>query len=115
MTPTFDNDGYPTELTLSIIEDWKIESQEDLTKLFDYAKEAYHSLYGNWYVIDDYDKLSHWYFEPFDALIVTTGGWSGNESVIRALMENPIIRMRCLIATFAGGMYIFDINPFKGA
>lgn len=115
MTPTFDKEGYPTELTLDTIKNWKIESQEDLLQLIDYARDAYNHHYGNWYVIEDYDKLSHWYFEPFDALIVSTGGWSGNESVIRALMENPIIRMRCLIATFAGGMYIFDINPFKGA
>lgn len=74
--PTFDKDGYPTDETLSIIETWNFR---DFDGLVDYVTEAW-SDYGTAYIHEAEGK----YIE----LQLTTGGWSGNESIIMAMERN---------------------------
>lgn len=71
--PTFDRDGYPTEETLEAIKQWPWEER---TAVFPFIASAWH-----W---DDWAKETRpglWVF--------ATGGWSGNESLIDALHDNP--------------------------
>jgi hypothetical protein len=108
--PTFDKDGYPTEDTINKISTWKIANKQDLLDLVDFANRAYHSHYGSWYIIDDYKKLEPFYIEPFKALVVHTGGWSGNEEIIVALEMNHIFWSLASVAQFRGGTYIFTLD-----
>lgn len=44
-----------------------------------------------------------------DTYVYSTYGWSGNESIIRALKENLIIWGLIFISSRAGGHYIFSV------
>src|SRR3990167_7434431 len=71
---TFDKAGYPTQETLQIIREWPIEGNADALLLF--VRDA-------WY---DSGRAKNvrpgiWTF--------TTGGWSGNEELLRALYQSP--------------------------
>ena len=50
------------------------------------------------------------YIEPFKALIVHTGGWSGNEEIIVALEMNHVFWSLTSVAQFKGGTYIFTLD-----
>lgn len=79
----------------------------------------------------DLDRLEHWPFDDTNAalefavslwsypdairrydgvLYMATGGWSGNESVIDAMMHNIGIRCRWICST-VGGAHEFELEP----
>ena len=86
-----DRDGYPEQQELFTIEKWD-------------AKDL-HGLMG--YV----ESLWHWaqYFNRHeDTYILHTGGWSGNEEIIGALMRNQMFWMFNWEQSRRGGHYIFS-------
>lgn len=96
--PTFDKDGYPTEETLQEIRQWKNENNQDAIDLLRYIQAA-------WYYPDrakDKDGL----------FVFSTGGWSGNESLIQALQENSIWFYLCWNSTcLPGGFLCIATEP----
>ena len=94
-----DSDGYPSEQTLAWLEhcDLLTESLNDFLAV----------LSANW----------HWGLKRKDwkdgtiKLYLATGGWSGNESVIRALSCNGLFWSLCWDRSVRGGGYWFTITP----
>jgi hypothetical protein len=56
--------------------------------------------------VDDYGK-------PSVRITVVTGGWSGVESTIDAVLEHVIMR-QCLRETKRGGLYVFEVRAEDG-
>jgi hypothetical protein len=93
-----DDDGYPTDVALTRIADWP---HADITGLLEYAREL-------WTYQD------RWTVEG-DKLFVSTGGWSGNESIIAALKRNGMFWIMCWEQSRRGGHYIFDLSRMPKA
>lgn len=91
-SPTFDRDGYPTDETLDAIKAWPYT---DLNGLMAFVCEAW-SEYGSWH-------------EWCDVIRIATGGWSGNESIIDALLENHMAWTLLWHSSRRGGGYTFRI------
>lgn len=100
--PTFDADGYPDDQTLDEIRNWKIESNFSVKDLLSYVGDA-------WRYQFMISKGS--YPRPF--IRIATHGWSGNESLVSALMENHVFWSLCWRETRAGGGYKLITKPFK--
>jgi hypothetical protein len=103
--PTFDVDGYPSEQSLTAISVWQIKSNEDIQALLDYCQTLW-AYYGRWEdkPLDPEEGPMIW---------VATGGWSGNESIIKALEENWIFWCLCWQMSRRGGYHEFRTRPMK--
>lgn len=87
-------DSYPTE-----------ESLEEIKKLtFEEAKEFILSLND-----EDLPYASIWRKDTEDEIVVyyATGGWSGNEDIISAMLSNPNINMFLYSEWHRGGRHGF--------
>ena len=103
-----DDDGYPTENALEAIEKWH----------WDDARGWFKFIEGIWYFHDwgwreedephdwEKDKIVHRYY-------VSTAGWSGNESIIRAMQNNDMMWHLNWVQSRRGGHYIFELREFK--
>ena len=95
-TEVFDGDGYPTDAFLQSIRDWPYKS--GFNALLEHAMQGH-----------IYDK--YWSCEPDEnggkVWRISTGGWSGNESIIDALEENSMFWLICWYQSRRGGHYIF--------
>jgi hypothetical protein len=110
LEPTFDADGYPTEETLLAIREWPFT---DFTALMEFVSSAwtYDSLTNTPSIIEplfdeDYEDDGYWWCG-------STGGWSGNESLVEALMHNPVFYAACWWASLRGGYYEFHVPPVE--
>lgn len=93
--PTFDKDGYPTEETLDAIKQWP---HTDFAGLMDFCGEAWH-----------WPKCWERLFNG-RRIEASTGGWSGNESIINALCENEFFFWTmCWQESKRGGHYVFEL------
>lgn len=95
LQPAFDSDGYPTGETLEVIRKW---DYNDFKGLVVFCKKAW-----NWGDV---------YFTTADGETyeVHTGGWSGNESIIGAMMDNITFWSFCWVQSRRGGHYIFEVK-----
>lgn len=91
-SPTFDEDGYPTDQTLAAIKKW---AWEDPVGLLKFVQRAWRYPEG-FRVSDGYYRIA-------------TGGWSGNESLMAALEENTVFWSLCWVRSKRGGYYEFEI------
>lgn len=99
-SPTFDSDGYPTEETLKLIEGW---DWKDTNGLLRYIKEAWK--YDEYIRLETYqDKITG---EAKQQLLISTAGWSGNESIMSALKNNTMFWSINWYQSTRGGHYIF--------
>jgi hypothetical protein len=90
-------DGYPTARELTRIRKW--DAVKDAVGLVGYVQEL-------WYWVD-------WgfFFDPDTGVLeLHTGGWSGNESIIRALQRNLIFWTLYWQKSERGGHYRFDVK-----
>ena len=90
--PEVDEDGYPTEHTLQCIRDWDIQ---DLIEVLRYMRDAWH-----WQHMVDVDGYK-WTF--------LTGGWSGNEELIRAFKDNHALYDMSWMSSNRGGKHVFVV------
>lgn len=108
-----DEDGYPTENALEAIEIWH---WDDARGWFKFIEElwAYHD-WGwkekdephEWKSLDQYrDRIVHRYY-------ISTAGWSGNESIIRAMQANEWMWHLNWVQSRRGGHYIFELKEFN--
>jgi len=87
-----DTDGYPDDNELEIIKNW---NPMDMTGLLDYIEPMWkYADCGYW------GEEDGWYH-------ISTAGWSGNESIIGAMMENIIWWTMYWYSSTCGGHYVF--------
>ena len=99
-----DDDGLPTQEALDYIKNWNIlesdgcfeTTEENTNKLIDYVQQLW--TYKNYI---KYDKDS-------GLLELHTGGWSGNEDIVREL-EGTVLWLLYFRAHQTGGHYYFKI------
>lgn len=99
-----EDDGYPTFEDLERIAKWERDWRglmAFIRPLWNYADIGY------WEEKVGADILDR----PCTKFHISTGGWSGNESIIGALMENTIFWMMCWEQSRRGGHYIFELKP----
>ena len=103
---THDQDGYPTDEMLASIRGFVIERVEDAAWLLD-------AIAPHWWHPEMFRRTKR----PFRAWrggplrhrwTVSTGGWSGNESIISALEENHMFWAVAWVQSRRGGHYIFE-------
>ena len=99
-----DEDGYPTEECLDIIKNWH---WSDPVGWFAFIKEYWWAPDFGWHESDEphefrKDRMVHQYR-------LSTGGWSGNESIIRAMEQNRSMWHLNWVQSRRGGHYIFEI------
>jgi len=104
LSPTFDRHGYPTEVTLRIIREWKQPiTKESARDFFTYCCDCWHE--NGEFLIEDAD----------DTIEFHTGGWSGNEDIISAIQANVLIWSMCWQESRRGGHHVFSVADLPGA
>lgn len=90
-------DGYPEEYELKKIEEWDYHDFPGLVE----------------YVYDLWTYKHYWTNEGEGKYKISTGGWSGNESIIAALMENRMFWAVCWVSSKRGGHYEFEVKAIS--
>ena len=103
-----DDDGYPTYDALEIIKLWHWDDARGWFKFIE-SLWAYHD--WGWKEKDephefDNDKMVHRYY-------ISTGGWSGNESIIDAMQQADFMWSLNWVQSRRGGHYIFELREFN--
>ena len=88
-------DGYPTEASL-----------EQITQVKAWTRAECVTLFGH---IHDIWTFNDYFTREGDEYKLSTGGWSGNESIIGALQGNLMFWMRCWESSRRGGHFVFRL------
>lgn len=104
-------DGYPTEEELERITKW----EGDFKELLDYV----HSIGQYWsgdrsWGWDEEQAIDEHRGGHVTRYHISTGGWSGNESIIGALQDNILFWIMHWVQHRRGGHYIFEIANKPG-
>lgn len=104
-----DEDGYPTDHALDIIECWH---WSDMKGWFEFIKELWYQKWFGWS-----EGLNPPDTKGFDLegkqryeYHISTAGWSGNESLIRAMQQNDMLWALSWVQSRRGGHYIFELR-----
>lgn len=87
-----DEDGYPEDDELDRLRKWPYQ---DCLGALEYAQSLW--------------RYPEYFTRDATGWRVSTGGWSGNESVIGALMENTMFWMLCWVSSRRGGHFEFEL------
>ena len=95
---TFDSEGYPTEEALEALAAW--EPPDGM-----WTEEIFHAFM-------EHIRRAWWHGDALmeregDVWFVSTGGWSGNEELVDALLRNVLFRALYFAAYRRGGHYVF--------
>ena len=111
-----DPDGYPDDAELAKITAWRCLETGDFRPLMEYVGSLW-----NWgermFRKTGEDKAGPYaggVIVTSDVYEVSTGGWSGNESLIGALQENFVFWSMCWVQSRRGGHFIFHIRHGYG-
>ena len=96
-----DADGYPDDAELDRIRTWPYT---DFPGLMEYVK-------ARWRYAED----GYWRQEGASTYLISTGGWSGNESIIGALKDNQVFWLLCWVRSERGGHYRFTLPKIKSS
>lgn len=105
--PMLDDDGYPSDAELDRIKGWPVDHLSELLTLMAYVKERW-SYPQYWAEANVKEHGS-----PQREYTISTGGWSGNESLIGALEENHTFRIIAPWSWQRGGHYVYRIPHDK--
>jgi hypothetical protein len=100
-----DDDGYPTAAAEKTIAAW---SYTDFRGLMEYVRQAWH--FGDWGWNESDETIDGKAVRRYN---ISTGGWSGNETLIDALQDNRLFWMMCWQQSRRGGHYVFEIRERK--
>ncbi len=98
-----DAEGYPEEKELRMIRKWDIK---DFPSLLQFVEDRW--CYENFIrrnVIKDIVG------KPILEWVLITGGWSGNESLVNAILGNQLFEMCFYQSWTRGGKHVFHIDP----
>lgn len=100
-----DAEGYPEEAELAKIRGW---DHRDPRGLMDYVRERWHMADWGWKQEDKVKPEARllgerWYH-------ISTGGWSGNESIVEAMQENQLFWTLSWYSSRRGGHYEFRVR-----
>jgi hypothetical protein len=90
-----DDDGYPTDAALNRIAEWP---HTDIPALLEFLCSIWWRPAFGWGPIEG------------DMLHLSTGGWSGNESLIKAMQANRLFWAVCWHQSTRGGHYVFNLS-----
>lgn len=93
---------YPTEEALLKIKEWDILKWDSLLELLEFIKDEWS--YPDYFVLTGKNVLR---------LELHTGGWSGNEDIIEALMNNSLFWILYWVKSKRGGHYYFKFKKPK--
>lgn len=100
-----DEDGYPTEAACLKLEQWP---WEDIRGWFAYARSLWHHAEYGWHETTEAHASKPG--EIVDRIEVSTVGWSGNETLIRAMKKNPFLWQTSWVQARRGGHYVFELE-----
>lgn len=108
-----DDAGYPTDVALSKISNWS--SADGWTELLAFVRTlwAYNEYWSEEKNITTIDLPT--YKVVADVYHLSTAGWSGNESLIRALKNNSTFWQSCWHQSQRGGHYILHVKTRSDA
>ena len=89
---------YPTERQLRMLRRYDLPAPESARLFLEAVHSLWHPVYGGWIVSED--GLTH---------TLSTGGWSGNESVIAAVDENRLFNLFCWQSSERGGRHVYRL------
>ena len=102
-----DEDGYPTNDALHLIEEWHFS---DAKGFFAFIESIWHLRSWGWTEgvgEHDWDKDKEVY-----RYNISTAGWSGNESIIKSMQKNEMMWFLNWVQSRRGGHYIFEVKEF---
>lgn len=99
-----DEDGYPTEEALNLIDNWDMDN---IDGLFVFVKNLWWSPDWGWKEEEESND------RKIKIYSISTGGWSGNEELIRLLKKKELFWEMCLLSYRRGGHYKFDDRYWK--
>jgi len=102
-----DEDGYPSDAALEIVRTWH---WTDSKGWFDFIKTIWWSSDWGWKEGEAIDDVSG---EKSYCYYISTGGWSGNESIIREMQKCPMGWHLNWLQSRRGGHYIFQLRELK--
>ena len=102
-----DEDGYPTDAALEAIEKWH---WADSKGWFEFIKSVWH--YPSWGWKENDEELEFREGVVVTRFYLSTGGWSGNESIIRSMQSNEMMWHMNWVQSRRGGHYIFEMREF---
>jgi hypothetical protein len=108
-----DEDGYPTEHALEVIEKWH---WDDAKGWFKFIGGIWYFHSWGWKEIDEpheWNKLDQYKDKIVHRYYISTAGWSGNESIIRAMQNNSMMWHLNWVESRRGGHYIFELKEFE--
>ena len=94
-----DADGYPLDECLEEIKRWPIEDRDGWLA---YVRALWNVDYG--------DERQEYANDGESRLVLTTGGWSGNEEIIGAMSDNTVLYMMTWISSRRGGRFEFQLR-----
>jgi hypothetical protein len=94
--------GYPDEQELERIRTWPLNEASEFDSLMAYIREQW-----------VYAETGYW-VQRRSVYRLATGGWSGNEEIIRAMRGNGVFWGGCFLASISGGLHLFCTNPSSG-
>ena len=99
-----DSEGYPEEKELRMIRKWDVK---DFPTLLQFVEErwTYHDFIKREVIKDKILKKDYLQWT------LITGGWSGNESLVNALLGNQLFEMCWYYEWTRGGKHVFRIDP----
>jgi len=103
-----DEDGYPTEAALEIIQAWH---WSDAKGWFEFIKSIwYMPSWGWWEGAADHEYRKD---EKVYRYNISTAGWSGNESIISSMQKCDMMWHLNWVSSRRGGHYVFELEEFK--
>lgn len=108
-----DADGYPTENALEAIEKWH---WDNIPGWFKFIEGIWYMRSWGWKEADephDWSDMEQYKDKVVHRYYISTAGWSGNESIIRAMQNNEMMWHLNWVQSRRGGHYIFELREFK--
>ncbi len=99
------SNDYPSESDLERIEAW---AMEDLAGALDCVKELWHWPEFATHALTAHEGCVVHARSSNRYLRLATGGWLGNEDLVRAMRGNTMLWMICWRLSTRGGLHIFE-------
>lgn len=97
-------DEYPDEEYLELLRKWDTTDGTWASFMAEVRELWWQESWG-WSQFQDTNGVEHY--------LISTGGWSGNESLIEAMQSNVMFWLMCWRQSNRGGHYHFVIAPSK--